>query len=158
MDSILIKGAKDSGKSTTIQEVCKRLQPQVVRKLICDTKQPSQSTVINDSLSNIFNHAFIITVNNKNILVVAGAPTEQNITVTVLVQCCIAIGITIDFAIVNMRSFEKRNGFDTPAELRAFGTIVLQRKIYRIRNNNYQQTKEWNDRVDEIVNAVNNNI
>jgi|UPI00050A030B adenylate kinase family enzyme len=157
MKSILIIGASNAGKSTTAREVCKRLKPTKVYKLKADKNDLIQSQINISTVDNIFNDTFIIEVKNKLILVVSGAPTEQNIKITILIKICIEIGIDISFALVFMRSFEKRNGFSTQNELEKLSEIIYTEKIYRI-NGDFENSEEWNKRVNKIVELINDNI
>lgn len=158
MKSILIIGASYAGKSTTMREVCKRLKPTKVYRLFADKEELTKSKVESAQIDEIFNNTFIIEVKGKLILVVAGATTEQNITITILVNICVEIGIEISFALVSMRSFERREGFDTPTELKSKSEIILTEKIYRIKDEKFETTTEWNERIDKIVEKVKSNI
>lgn len=158
MKSILIIGASDAGKSTTMREVCKRLNPTKVYRLFADKYILENSRIALSEVTNIFNDTFIIEVHGKSILVVAGAPTEQIITITILIEICIKIKIDISFALVSMRSYEKREGFDTPNELKAKSEVVLTEKIHRIGADKYMKDPEWIRRIDKIVEAIKVNI
>lgn len=158
MKSILIIGASNAGKSTTIREVCKRLKPTKVYRLYADKVTLENSRIELSDIQKIFNDTFIIEVKGKLVLVVAGAPTEQNIKITILIEICIKIEIDITFLLVSMRSFEKREGFDTPNELKAKSEIILTEKIYRIDDDKFENNIEWNNRIDKIVNTLKTNI
>jgi ABC-type multidrug transport system ATPase subunit len=86
MKSILIIGTADAGKSTTMREVCRRLKPTKVYKLLPDTKIHKNSKLQDSDVEKIFNNTFIIEVKEKLILVVAGAPTEQRIRLKILIE------------------------------------------------------------------------
>ncbi|MFD2921779.1 hypothetical protein ACFS6H_18815 [Terrimonas rubra] len=154
MISILLVGASNAGKSSTIQNVCKKLNPQKVFQLWPDPKNHTNSKIEPSSTDAIFNNTFIIEVAGKLILVCAGAPTEQNIRITILIEICITLKIDIFFALVAMRSFEKREGFDTPAELRLKSNIILEERIHRIQGDNFMETPEWNTRINGIVKLI----
>lgn len=158
MKSILIIGASNAGKSTTMNEVCKRLNPSEVYKLIVNRGDFEKSRIEPAEIDEIFNNTFIIKVKGKFILVVAGAPTEQNIKITVLIEICIKIEIEISFLLVSMRSFEKREGFDTPTELENKSEVVLTEKIYRIGEEKFEESVEWNSRINTIVDLVKTNL
>lgn len=158
MKSILIIGASNEGKSTTIQEVCKRLKPTKVNRLYADKNNFEESRIELSEVTNIFNDTFIIEVNDKLVLVVAGAPTEQNIKITTLIQICIKIKINITFLIVSMRSFERKEGFDTQNELKNKSKIVLTERIYFIEDDKFQNNIEWNKRITKIVDTLKLNI
>ena len=153
MKSILIIGASNAGKSTTAQEVCKQLNPTKVYSL-----NISEGKLKDAELKNIFNNTFIIEVNGKLILVVAGATTEQGFKITVIIDICIKLKLDISFALVSMRSFEKTKGFDTRNQLASISEILLVEKIYKIDNENFKNTNEWKSRIEKIVNLIKENI
>lgn len=159
MKAIIIRGAGNKGKSTTIREVCKRLKPQGVYKLDISKKEK-----VEEDIDKICNDIYLIEVNGKYILVFAGSPTEISVNVSVAVDICIKIGIEISFAIVSRkyaeRKFtERKVKFDTRKELKEKGFEVIHEELVRkIEQNNFEQTEEWNKRVDNIVNKVNENL
>lgn len=152
MKYILIIGASRSGKSTTINAVCKKLKADKVWQL----NSESQFTEV-DKTTEIKNGTYIIEVSGKIILVVAGSPTEQEITITIIIKVALKFKATIDFAIVTMRSFEKREGYDTPNELKLLGEKIYQEKIYRIEAE-LENNPIWNKRVNNIIEIINSNI
>lgn len=154
MKAIIIRGAKNAGKSTTIREVCKRLKPQGVYKLDISKKEK-----IEEDIDKIRNGIYLIEVKGKWILVFAGSPTEINIKISDAIDVCIEIGIAISLAIVSHRSIERKKGFYTINELqeREF-EIIYEELIHKIEQNNFEQTEEWNKRVDNIVKKVNENL
>lgn len=158
MKSILIIGASNAGKSTTMREVCRRLNPEKVYWLNIDKGNLEHSKINESNVDAIFNNTFIIKVQGKFILVIAGSSTEQKIKITGLIDICIQIKINISFALVSMRSFEKTNGFDTPTELGELSDILLMEKIYKIDADEYEKNSEWNNRIDRIVAILKNNI
>src|ERR1700757_2128780 len=103
MKYILIIGTTNAGKSTTIDAVCKKLNPTSVQHLKSDKTFEKVAIDV-----DILNGTYLIEVNGKIILVSAGAPTEQNIRITVLIEICIKLKIKIDFALVAMRTVERR--------------------------------------------------
>jgi hypothetical protein len=149
MNYILIKGAADAGKSTTIQHVCQRLQPISIQQL--KSGQRFEKVALD---TKILNGTYLLLVNNKMMLVSAGAPTEQRITITVLIEICISLNIKIGLALVAMRSVERTEGFSTKRELEKLGTCIWEQRIYKIDGDNYQHTTEWKERVDSIVLAA----
>lgn len=151
MKYILIRGTANSGKSTTMNEVCKRLNPNSIKKL------KENSFVDCDTDVNIFNDTFLITYKNRNILVVAGAPTEQNRKITTIIKICVTLKIEISIALVSMRSVERKKDYDTPAELEKNGTCLLDERIWKIEGD-YKESKKWNDRIENIVSLINKNI
>jgi molybdopterin-guanine dinucleotide biosynthesis protein len=153
MKYILLVGTKDAGKSTTIDAVCKRLKPDAVKQLHWDRTFKDVSPT-----QKIRNGTYIIQVKGKFVLVVAGAPTEQGIRITVLIQVCIELNIKIDFVLVVMRSYERSEGFNTRQELKELGECVYEETIYQIPGDNYQGSVEWNERVNKIVDCIQANL
>ena len=148
MKAIIIRGEQSAGKSTTIREVCKRLNPQSIYKLYNKEK-----------VDDICNSISIITVKEKDLLVFAGSPTEIDTKISIAIDACIEIGIDISFAIVSRRYAERKVGFDTRKELKEKGfEIIHEELIHKIEQDNFEQTEEWNKRVDNIVNLVKQNL
>lgn len=158
MKSILIIGTADAGKSTTMREVCRRLNPGRVYKLIPDINVLKKSKLADSDVEKIFNDTFIIEVKGKLILVVAGAPTEQRIRLKILIQICIEIEIEISFFLVSKRLTERIKGFETVTELSDKSEILLSKRIYRIGGEDFMNDKEWNERIDKIVSLIKSNI
>jgi len=158
MKSILIIGTADAGKSTTIREVCKRLKPTKVFKLITDTNDYKNSNLKEAKVEDIFNDTFIVKVKDKLILVIAGAPTEQRITLTVLIDICISINVEISFSLVSKRLTERIKGFDTVTELKGKSEIISSQRIDRIPDETFKDSQEWNDRIDSIVKLIRKNL
>jgi len=153
MKYILLIGTRDAGKSTTVDAVCKILRPKVIKRL-----QGKETFTEVGSDEQIHNGTYLIEVNGKSILVVAGAPTEQGIRITILVQICIELDIKLDFALVAMRSYERSEGFNTREELEQLGECVHQESIYKIPGEGFRQTDEWKGRIDRIVNIMHENL
>lgn len=159
MKSILIIGTKDGGKSTTITEVCKMLNPTKVYKLNTVEKK-----IENAQVNDIYNNTFIIEVKGKLILVVAGAPTEQDITLKVLIEICIEINIEISFLLVSKRTSERKKGFDTKKDLNDFSKLIYTERINRIplvdekEPNSFKQNLNWKNRITKIYELVLSNI
>ncbi|OXA99138.1 hypothetical protein B0A75_11975 [Flavobacterium oncorhynchi] len=105
----------------------------------------------------IFNGTYLIEVNGTIILVAAGSPTEQDITITALVQIAINLEFDIKILIVAMRTFEKKENFDTPNELNKLATKIFQEKISKIPGN-FKNSEQWNNRVDKIVSKVKESV
>lgn len=158
MKSILVIGASSAGKSSTMSGVCKKLNPSKVYHLKINREDHYKSELIEANVDEVYNNTYVIEVNGKLILVCAGAPTEQNFTITIIIDVCIKIGIDVSFAIVSMRSFERKEGFDTLVELGRKSTILLSERIYRIADNDYKETAEWKNRIDKIVKIILENI
>lgn len=159
MKSILIIGTKDGGKSTTIKEVCKMLNPTKVFKL-----NPTEKKLEIAQIEQIYNDTFIIEVNEKFILVVAGAPTEQGITLKVLIEICITINIKISFLLVSKRTSERKEGFDTKKDLKDFSELIYTERINRVPlidvkdPNSFKQDLNWKNRITKINELVLSNI
>ncbi|MCW3102422.1 MAG: hypothetical protein JWO09_862 [Bacteroidetes bacterium] len=149
MKYILITGTKDAGKSTTIDAVCKRLNPSVVQRLTADRTFEKVDPTI-----DFLNGTYIIEIKGKIILVVAGAPTEQNIQITILIKICIELKIKIDFALVSKRTFERIENFDTVNELKNFGECLLEERINRVSEDNFEESEEWKSRIEKICKLV----
>lgn len=159
MKSILIIGTKDGGKSTTITEVCKMLNPSKVYKLNTTDKKIEKADV-----NDIYNNTFIIEINGKFILVVAGAPTEQNITLRVLIEICIQINIEISFLLVSKRTSERKEGFHTTKDINEFSELIYTERISPVPlvdkndTNSFKQDLNWNKRISNISKLVTDNI
>ncbi|WP_284464586.1 hypothetical protein [Chryseobacterium sp.] len=153
MKSILIIGASNAGKSTTAQEVCKQLKPTKVFRLVISEKK-----LIDAEIENIFNNTFVIEVNGKLILIVAGATTEQGFKIKVIIDVCIDLKLDISFALVSMRSFERKKGFDTKNQLSSISEVLLEERIYKINEDDFRNSKEWKNRIKKIVSLIKENI
>jgi hypothetical protein len=151
MKYILIRGTKDAGKSTTMNEVCKRLNPNSIKKL------KDKKFIECEHGTEIFNDTFLIPYKNKNILIVAGAPTEQTRTITFIISICVELKIEISLALVSMRSSERKEGYDTINELERFGTCILNEQIWQVQGE-FKESKEWNERIENILSLINTNI
>lgn len=152
MNYLLVVGTKDAGKSTTIYEVCKVLNPAKVWRVNLWDK-----VLVPASLDNIYNDTFLIEINGKMVLAVAGAPTEQDVKITVIIAVLIELEITIDFAVVAMRSYERKEGFDTREELTKFGNCILDEQIWQIEGTGFKRTKEWQERISRYVKLIESN-
>lgn len=151
MKYILIIGTTDAGKSTTINAVCKKLNPTSIQRLKSDKTFEKVAIDV-----DILNGTYLVEINGKIILVSAGAPTEQNIKITILIEICIKLEIEIDFALVAMRTVERREGFDTKKELKEFGDCILEERIWQINGNDFKASKEWQSRIDKISGLIKN--
>lgn len=151
MKYILIIGTTDAGKSTTINAVCKKLNPTTIQRLKSDKTFEKVAIDV-----DILNGTYLVEINGKIILVSAGAPTEQNIKITILIEICIKLKIEIDFALVAMRTVERREGFDTKKELKEFGECILEEKIWQVNGNDFKASKEWQSRIDKISGLIKN--
>ena len=102
MKYALIIGASGNGKSTTINEVCKNLKPTKAWELNSD----SIFIEVKASVGK-FNGTYLIEVNGIIILVAAGCPTEQDITITTLIEIAINQNFNINILIVAVRTDRK---------------------------------------------------
>lgn len=159
MKSILIIGTKDGGKSTTITEICKQLEPSEVYKL-----DVNQKKLIKASVTDIFNNTFIIKVKGRYILVVAGAPTEQNITLKLIVQITIELDIEISFLIVAKRTSERKDGFNTDKDISDASTLIHTERLNKISlkdpndSLSFKQNQDWIDRINKLEKLIIGNI
>ncbi len=157
MRYIVIKGAKSAGKAETINEVCKRLKPEAVRKIYF----PESGNVFLEqvkSTTDLSDGTFVITVRKKNILVVAGAPTEQRKRITSIIESVLRLNLRPDFAIIAVRGLEKLKDFATTKELESYGKCVYETKIWRIPSHKYNLTEEWNKRISYLTAITLHNI
>ncbi len=149
MKYMIIKGAKSSGKSVTVKEICKRLKPQAIKKVCFDEQgNPLIEPAIEEELDG---SNYIATVKDKRVLMVAISPTEQKKRVTDILHAVKQLEIMPDFAIVSMCGLEKLKNFATAKELENFGHCVHETKIWRIPAHEYNSTDEWNKRVTHLT-------
>jgi hypothetical protein len=152
MKYILIRGGSRNGKSTTIDAIAKKLKPSKVWQL------NSQGIFISVSVEvDIKNGTYIIEVNGVIILVVAGSPTEQDITITVLIEIALKQNFNLKILIVAMRTFELKDNFDTPKELEKLATKISEEKIYRI-NEDLKTSIEFKNRISKYTNLIQKEI
>ena len=157
MKYILLKGKMNAGKSETITSVCKNFDVNSCQRISLNAE--GELIIKNDSSENFGNGTFIINVNGSNILIVAGAPTEQKITITIMLKVLAQIQVEIVFAIISVRSREVLAGFDTANELNKLGhECVLEEEVIRIDSDDYSVTTNWRDRVKRIVELINQNV
>ncbi|TRW23533.1 hypothetical protein FMM05_12795 [Flavobacterium zepuense] len=157
MKYIIVKGARSSGKAETIHEVCRRLKPEVIRKVyFSESGKVSLEQVANITDSN--DGTLVITVRQKNVLIVSGAPTQQRKSITNIIESVEKLDLKPDFAIVAMRGLEKLKDFATSKELEKFGKCIYETKIWRIPSNKYNLTEEWNKRVSYLTAITLHNI
>jgi hypothetical protein len=150
MKYILVSGASHAGKSTTMDAVCKMLKPDRIQRLNPDTKTLEDI----GGVHHMLNGSFLLEVNGSIILVAAGATTEQKITITLLVKIAIELKLRIDFAIVSMRSYEKKTGFNTPEELKSLGECIGSFTVNKISGEDFKNSQQWKARVQGIVNLL----
>ena len=153
MYSIIIQGKKESGKSTTIGEVCRLLKPTKVSVI---RKEPSVTEEV--PIDQIYNETYILEVKGKNILVMAGAPTEQKVTIAEMIEICNEMNISIDFIICAMRTKERKPSSPTVHEIKKMSTLLQIFKIQRIDGDDYRESIEWKDRIADILKTINDNL
>lgn len=159
MKSILIIGTRDGGKSTTITEICKMLKPSKVHSLNLTEKK-----LKNADVKDIYNNTFIIEVKGKLILVVAGAPTEQQVTLKVIIEICLEINLEISCLIVAKRTSERINGFNTLNDINEFSQLLHTERVNLIeltdKNDleSFKQNQLWINRIEKLTKIVQDNI
>lgn len=158
MKYILITGTKDSGKSTTIQELCRQLKPNEVWKLEISNKDFKESNLEKSNVELIFNNVFVLRINDINILVVAGCPTEICTRIKDLLEICKILGLNISFAIIAKRYFERKKGFNTLEELSNSGIFIHEEMISKINNSDFLENNIWMDRIKRLKSIVQKNI
>ncbi len=160
MKYILIVGKKDAGKSTTISNVCERLKPTKIQRLIIyeNSIHSGYRCEDVDQVDEIFNGTYILEVNGKVILIVVGSPTEQKRSITILIEITIKIKIRIDFALIAVRTSERLEGFNTWDELKKYGSLILDEWIEKIKDEKFNETDLWKSRIEKITSLVNSSI
>lgn len=152
MKYMLIKGAKSSGKSVTVKEICKRLKPNAIKKIHFDEDgNPILETATKDELDG---SNYMLTVKNKKVLMVAKSPTEQKVRVTSILEAIHNLEMQPDFAIISVSGLEKLKDFATAKELESFGQCVYETKIWRIPAHEFSTTDEWNKRVAYLTSVA----
>jgi hypothetical protein len=150
MKYILITGKQAGGKSTTIKEVCRRLNPTRIWQLDSGIFVEVEFDI---KLGlDIVNGTYIIEVQGKLILVVAGSPTEQKLSITIIVNLALKFKPGIKLIIVAKRVIEY-NGYNTVSDLDALATKLYSKRIHRIEGD-LEGNPEWEKRVTEIVAVV----
>jgi hypothetical protein len=158
MKYILIKGSKDSGKSTTCNEVCRQLNPDKISVLRNGKDKTNAFFEQVETTLEILNETYLLEIGRKKVLIMSGSPTEQGIKITIIIEIIISLEIEIDFALIAMRSFEKAPDFNTIKELELVGESVLIEKIERINDSVFMQTDIWKSRIERITKLIKANI
>lgn len=157
MNYILLRGKMNAGKSSTITAICQNFNISSCQRVSLDAN--GKLKIENDSSNNYGNGTFIINVNGSNILIVAGAPTEQKITITLILIFIMELEIEISFALISVRSREVLVGFDTVNELEKQGHVcILEEEINRIDMDDYTLTSIWQNRIKRITDLINKNL
>lgn len=151
MNTLIIIGKMNCGKSTTIRSICKELKSEKVYKL----KFEPEIKLEESDVCNIHNDVFILEKDNKNILVVSGAPTELNISFTKIYEACLFLKRSISFAIIAKRTSERKKGYNTISEVKNAGFInIIEEKIQSINESNFEETEEWKNRIEKLTKIV----
>jgi len=157
MKYILLKGKMNAGKSSTITAICQNFNISSCQRITLDAN--GKLKIQNDTSNNFGNGTFIINVNGSNILIVAGAPTEQKIAITLILIFIMELQIEISFALISVRSREVLAGFDTVSELEKLGHVcILEEEINRIDTDDYTSTSIWENRIKKISDLINKNL
>ena len=157
MKYIIVKGGKSAGKAETINEVCRRLKPEQICKVyFTEAGKVHMQNLY--STADLSDGTYIITVRKKNILLVSGAPTQQRLSITTILESVNNHSMSPDFAIIAMRGLEKLKNFATAKELEKFGKCIYETKIWRIPSHKFNLTEEWNKRVSYLTAITLHNI
>ncbi|ATA94190.1 hypothetical protein [Capnocytophaga canimorsus] len=152
--AIIIRGKQSAGKSTTIREVCKRLNPQKIYILNTNEKKLEQ-----EEIEKICNNIYLISVKDKWILVFAGSPTELEISISFAIEVCIELEIDISFILVSRRYSERKENFNTYKELEDKEYEIIDTiLINKIEQENFEETEEWEERIEKIINTIKQNL
>ncbi len=157
MRYVIVKGGKSSGKATTINEVCRRLAPDKVTKVIQEEKGNTRLLPV-QSTDDLADGNYIIRVKNKNILIVSGAPTQQKQSITSIIESVKDLNFEPEFALVAVSGLEKFKNFKTSEELKKFGKCIHETKIWRIPSHNFINTDEWKKRISYLTAITLHNI
>lgn len=178
--AIIIRGKQSAGKSTTIGEVCKLLEPTEVKKLnlylfqnwsenqfqkLCskfskDELEKTFDIVKNEeTFENIgLNDIFLIKVDGKWILVVGGSPSEIKIHIVIIILLLIHIEIEISLVLTAVRKGERKN-YDTKVRLESEEYEIIDTiPINKIEQGNFEETEEWKERIEKIINTIKQNL
>ena len=157
MNYIIVKGSKNSGKSATIRDVCKRLKPDTIRR-VTFYDNDSKALEYISTASDLPDGILLLTVKKKTILAITIAPTEQRKTITSIMESLTLLGLAPDFAIIAMSGLEKLPGYSTILEMEHFGKCIFETKIRRIPSYTFRNTEEWDKRVSYITAITLHNI
>ena len=149
MKYVLIIGKSSEGKSTAIDEVCRQLTPSVAWHL--NSKKSFERLGPSHSF---FVGTYLLEVDEKKILIVAGAPTEQNVTITEIIKISLEFVVMIDFAVVAMRTREIKEGFQTASELENFGECLLTEWIEKVDGVDFKNNPKWQSRIKKILDLL----
>jgi len=157
MKHIVIIGACDSGKSSTVGSIIEQLKPQNVYAI--DLKTRTKEKV--DNSTKPHNGTYVVEVNGVLILVCAGAPTEQGYSITFIIETVqIIFNGKIVFAIVSKRLRERGN-YSTLTELVAVSECLHIERISKIQGTTTEtlaSNAEFIQRVKQLCAIVSKNI
>ena len=156
MKYIIIKGSKSSGKSATVKDICKRLNPSSIKELYID--ETGMATLKPLAVTEIGPANYLLTIKKRNILVVAAAPTEQRKRITDILFAVHSLNIYPEMGIVAMCGIEKLKDYATAKELEKFGECIHETKIWRIPSNQFHKTEEWDSRISQLTSLALKNI
>lgn len=157
MRYVIVKGGKNSGKATTINEVCRRLAPEKVTKVIHGEDGKTRLSQM-QTIEDLTDGTYIIRVKNKNILIVSVTPTQQKQSITSIIESVKDLNFEPEFALVAMSGLEKFKDFKTDEELKKFGKCIHETKIWRIPSHNFINTDEWKQRIAYLTAITLHNI
>lgn len=120
MKHIIIEGNESAGKSETVNAICKKLNPSKIYEI--DIRNATSR--VYPPGQDLINGTYVIEVNGKSILVVAGAPKEQVMTISAIIKVVIKLNFDISFAIVAKRTYEGVRKYHTIRELDAISTCL----------------------------------
>lgn len=157
MKHIVIIGACDSGKSSTIGSIIEQLKPQNVYAIDLNTKTKKQI----DNSTKLHNGTYVVEVNGVLILVCAGAPTEQGYSITIIIEIVqVIFKSRIVFAIVSKRLREKGE-YSTLTELVAVSKCLHTERIAKIPGTTTEtlaSNAEFIQRVKQLCAIISSNI
>jgi hypothetical protein len=154
LKAIIITGAKDSGKSTTIQELCRQLKPKNIWQIKINTLDKKKSKLEVSSIDAIYNNVFIIEVQNKFILILAGCPTEIDIRITTVIDICFILNIDISIVVTAKRTSERKKNFNSKDELKKMGFIISEERIQKVKLTEFRDSIEWKNRIDKLKEMI----
>lgn len=154
MKAIIITGTKDSGKSTTIQELCRQLKPKNIWQLKINILDKKESKLEVSSIDVIYNNVFIIEVQNKFILILAGCPTEIDIRITSVIDICFILKIDISIVVTAKRTSERKKNFNSKDELKKMGFIISEERIQKVKLTGFRDSIEWQNRIDKLKEMI----
>jgi excinuclease UvrABC helicase subunit UvrB len=155
MKSVLILGKTGSGKTSTIEEVCRRLCPTEVYKLCFDTEGYSEFAKGKYNAEKLDHHTCIIDVRGKLILIIDKALDEKTMRLKSLLDFCTEINIDIAFLLRSETLTEQISETDPlPDTIEILASVPID----KIPADDFINHQEWNNRVDSIAALIEENI